>query len=356
MNLFARMEIRRGDFELDVELRAAEGETVALVGPNGSGKSTFVAALAGLIGIDRGEVRLGGELLERSPGGVRVPSRKRNVGVVFQERRLFPSMNARENVAFGLRSRGVGAKEARRRADDWLDRFGLAPCGDRRVDELSGGEAQRVALARALIVEPTLLLLDEPLSALDVELRGAARRLVSRALREFSGVRIVITHDPLEAFALADRVVILEEGRVTQEGTPSEVARRPVSSFAASLAGVNLFKGTIRVDGDRRFVDVGETSLRIGCADFSPGESVVAVVKPQAVVIALDVPRSSLRNHFTGRIESIESHGGTATVRIGPHPALTAEVTMTAVEELGLREGKEVWASVKAIEIEVYPA
>jgi molybdate transport system ATP-binding protein len=196
VSLEACVRVRRGEFELDCALEASAGETLVVAGPNGAGKSTLVEALAGLLPLDDGQLLLDGEVLERSSDGTRVPARRRSVGIVFQGLWLFPQLSARENVGYGLRARGVSRREARTRADALLGRLELDSVGDRKPSELSGGEAQRVALARALAVEPRLLMLDEPLSALDVERRPRVRALLQATLEEFSGVRLVITHDP----------------------------------------------------------------------------------------------------------------------------------------------------------------
>ena len=354
MSLNATMKVRRGEFSVEAALNVGAGETIALIGPNGSGKSTIVGVLAGIIPLELGEIRLSDRVLESSRDGIRLPPQRRSVGVVFQDRLLFPNMSARENVAFGLRAGGMAAGEARAIADEWLDRMGLSRHHDRRPGELSGGEAQRVALARALVVEPDLLLLDEPLSSLDVAARASMKRLMRDVLRDYSGVKILITHDPVEALSMAGRVIVLEGGRIIQEGRPDEVTRRPRSDYAASMVGRNIVQGVIAREEDRTLVRGGGGALQVGSSDIEEGAEVIAAIHPRSVVISLELSRVSLRNHLKGTIETIDDLGDRSRVRIGSSPPLIAEVTRTAIADLGLREGLEVWASVKAMEIEVY--
>jgi molybdate transport system ATP-binding protein len=253
-------------------------------------------------------------------------------------------------VAFGLRARGVAAREARARAGSWLDRLGLREHADAKPRALSGGQAQRVALARALAIDPRLLLLDEPLAALDASTRGPVRRDLRRHLASFPGIRIVITHDPLEAVALADRLVILEYGRVVQTGSPAEVTQRPRSRYVADLVGVNLLLGN---------ASAGQVSLPGGAslqsADNVDGE-VFAVIHPRAVALHRTRPEGSPRNVWRGRASALDFQGDRVRVGVEGEMPIIAEVTPAAVSDLDLAEGGEVWVSVKATEITVYPA
>src|SRR6478735_4352093 len=239
MTLAARVGVRLGTLDLDVDLRVEAGETVALLGPNGAGKTTVLRALSGLTPIDAGRIELDGVVLDDG-GATFVPPERRPVGVVFQDYVLFPHLSALDNVAFGLRSHGTGRAEARRVAQTWLAAIGLADHGARRPAALSGGEAQRVALARALAIEPRLLVLDEPLAALDQQARVAVRRDLRERIQAFDGVRILVTHDPIDAATLADRLVIVEQGRVVQTGTLADVTARPRAPWVAELVCVNL--------------------------------------------------------------------------------------------------------------------
>ncbi len=227
-------EVVRGSFDLALRFALPEGCTAALVGPNGSGKSTVVELLAGLVPASRGSVTLAGRVLERAPG-LRLPPQARGLGVVFQGLALFPALTAIENVAYGLRSRGVGRAQARAQAQGWLERFELGGLADRRAGELSGGQAQRVALARAMIVRPPLLLLDEPLSALDVEARDAARSRLRGWLAEVPGVKLLVTHDIEDARAVADRLLVLDRGRLVAQGSVETLLAAPPPFLAAMM-------------------------------------------------------------------------------------------------------------------------
>ena len=355
MSLEAHVRVRRGEFELDCALEGSAGETLVVAGPNGAGKSTLVEALAGLLPLDDGEVVLDGEVLERSSDGTHVPARRRSVGIVFQGLWLFPQLSARENVGYGLRARGVSRREARARADALLGRLELDSVGDRKPSELSGGEAQRVALARALAVEPRLLMLDEPLSALDVERRPRVRALLQATLEEFSGVRLVITHDPLEAMLLADRLAILEAGRIVQVGRPDELRARPGTPYVASLVGQNLVSGVLRAEGDIARLEFAGGALVVPRGGLASGSLALARIAPTAITLATTRPESSARNAIEGRIEGLDTIGDRVRVRLATSPPLVSEITHEAVQALGLAEGRRVWASIKATEIDVYP-
>jgi molybdate transport system ATP-binding protein len=352
VRLEAHAKVQRGSFALDCELAADAGETLVIAGPNGAGKSTLVEVLAGLLPLDSGEVSLDGEIWERTADGTRVSARRRSVGVLFQGLWLFPGLSARDNVAYGLRARGVGRREARARAEALLARLELESVAERRPSELSGGEAQLVALARALAPEPKLLLLDEPLSALDVERRPHVRALLQSALLSFPGVRVVITHDPLEAMLLADRLAILESGRIVQSGRRDALRERPGSRYTASLVGQNLIAGVLRAPGRLEF-DGGV--LVVPADTVTIGREALARIEPTAIALATARPASSARNVLRGRIQALDPHGARVRVRLATTPPLVSEITPEAVEALGLRVGLEVWASVKATEIDVYP-
>lgn len=369
MSLDAHVAVHLGALDLDVELAVGAGPVVAVLGPNGAGKTTLLRALAGLVPLDRGHVCLDGETLDDAATAVHVPTHRRPVGMVFQDHLLFGHLSALDNVAFGLVARGVSRAEARRRAAAWLDRMGLAGSGPARPAHLSGGQAQRVALARALATEPRLLLLDEPLAAVDAAAKAEVRAELRHHLAEVPGVRLLVTHDPLEAMLLADELVIVEAGRVTQRGTPSEVSARPRSRYVAELVGVNLFRGVaaddrVRVDGGGGLVVAG-----------APAGPVLVALRPQAVALHVRHPEGTPRNVWPGRIAGIEGvvgHGDRVRVRVLGRPALdgaaaagaatatgpdvVAEVTPAAVSELGLHPGAEVWVSVKAMELSAYPA
>src|SRR3954453_9162111 len=223
VGLKASVGLTLGQLDLDVTLDVDETTTVAIVGPNGAGKTTLLRALAGLVPLTRGRVVIDGTVVEDPAAHIRVPPEQRSIGVVFQEHRLFPNLTALENVAFGLRATGTPKRDARTAAAEWLDRVGLPDIGARKPKELSGGQMQRVALARALVTEPAVLLLDEPLAAVDAAARADLRHVLRQELIRYPGARLVVTHDPVEAAALAERLVVMEEGRITQQGPLAEV-------------------------------------------------------------------------------------------------------------------------------------
>src|SRR6202022_3802640 len=275
MTLEARVRAGVGAFELDVQLAVAAGELVAVLGPNGAGKTSLLRALAGLLPLSAGRVTLDGVVLEDPVEGIRVPSERRPIGLVFQDYLLFPHLSVLENVAFGLRARGMARAAAIDEARRWLDRVGLPGAGDRSAVSLSGGEGQRVALGRVLSLNPALLLLDEPMAALDASTRVEFRRDLRRHLESFRGVRLLVTHAPVEAMAIADRLVVLEHGRVLQSGSAAEVTQRPRSRYVADLVGVNLFRG--RASDDVITLTDGGSLTAVGAA---AGEG-VPVVPPR---------------------------------------------------------------------------
>jgi molybdate transport system ATP-binding protein len=343
--------VRRGVFELDVELHAASGDVVAVLGPNGSGKSTLLRALAGLTPIDAGHIALDGAVLDDPLAAAFVAPEQRSIGVVFQDYLLFDHLTVVENIAFGLRARGTARSTARAAALDLLRQVDLVEHAAARPPALSGGQAQRVALARALATTPAMLLLDEPLAALDVGTRHEIRRTLRRQLATFGGVRILVTHDPLDASTLADRLVILERGRVVQEGTMAEVTAHPRSPYVAELVGTNLVKGTVA--GGRLRTASGAT---IVVPDAVDGPA-YAVIRPQSIALAVDIgAATSARNHWTGVVTSIDRLGARARVSLDGPLALTAEVTTSAIDSLGFAVGDTVQASVKATDVLVFPA
>jgi molybdate transport system ATP-binding protein len=350
MTLNAHIVRSLGAFELDIDLVAGAGEVVALLGPNGAGKTTAFRCLAGLLPLDAGRIDLDDKCLDDPDADVFVVPERRPVAVVFQDYLLFPNLTALENVAFGLRARGVPKNDARLRAAAWLERVGLSAHAGQRPRSLSGGQAQRVALARALATEPRLLLLDEPLAALDAGTRGDVRRDLRRHLSTFDGIRLLVTHDPVDAYALADRVIILEAGRVAQTGTLADVAARPRSRYIAELVGVNLITGTAALG---TFTTV--TGGRIVPADPVDGPA-FAVIQPHAVALYASPPDGSPRNVWAATVADIDRQADRVRVRLDGSVPLVAEITPAALEALTLRPGDKIWASVKATEITTYPA
>jgi molybdate transport system ATP-binding protein len=350
VDLLADVHADVGDFHLDIGFTASAGEIVALLGPNGAGKTSLLRALAGLLPIARGRLVLNQVVLEDPGRGIRMPTERRPIGVVFQDYLLFPHLSVIDNVAFGLRSRGMAKPAARARARQWLERVGLEQLGDRKPAALSGGQAQRVALARALASEPALLLLDEPMAALDASTRVSLRRELRRQLAAFDGIRLLVTHDPVEAMAMADRLLILEQGRVLQSGSPADVTQHPRSRYVADLVGVNLFRGRA-ADNMVALADGGSLTV----AGASDGE-VFAIIHPRTVALYRTRPEGTPRNVWQGRAVDFDASADRVRVRLAGEPSLVAEVTPAAVKELGLDRGDSVWISVKATEIDVYPA
>ncbi len=339
-----------GALHLEMQIRIEEGEMVALLGPNGAGKTTLLRAIAGLVTLESGHVELDGELLEDSASGRYVPTEERSIGYVFQDYLLFPHLNVQDNVAFGLRARGAGRSESARRATEWIDRVGLKSRAGSRPSELSGGERQRVALARALAPDPRVLLLDEPLAALDASTRVAMRRDLKTHLASFRGVRLLVTHDPLEAATMADRLIVMEEGKHVQTGTPVDVTEHPRSRYVADLVGVNLYRG----QAGHGSVQMSGGPL-LAAAGAEAGD-VFAVIHPRAVSVHRARPEGSPRNVWPGRAHGVEVYGDRARVRIEGEVPIVAEVTPAALADLNLAEGGDVWIAFKATDVSVYPA
>ncbi len=348
--LDARFILHRSEgFQLDIDLSISPGYTVALLGPNGAGKSTVVAAISGLLPIDSGRVSLNGKVLDDPADDVFLPAEERRIGVVFQDYLLFPHLSAVDNVAFGLRSHRVARDEALARSQEWLTRLKLQDLERRRPGDLSGSEAQRVALARALVTEPDLLLLDEPLSALDVTTRTELRHTLGEHLAAFDGPRLLITHDPTEAFLLADQIHIIEHGTVTQAGSADDIRLRPRTSYAADLAGSNLFVGS----ATSGVVEVGTHDLYV--ADQIPDGPVLVTIHPHAISVHTRRPEGSPRNTWATMVERIEHLGIRVRLRTGGPLPLTVELTEAARGELELQSGSKIWVAVKATEIAVRP-
>ena len=349
MSLHAQLTAETGGFDLNMCLDISEGEVVAVVGPNGAGKSTMLWALAGLLPLSDGLVTLNGHVLDDTKRGIHIPPEHRSIGTVFQDMLLLPHLSAVDNVAFGLRCRGTSRRDSRRQAMPWLALVGMEHRAGAHPNELSGGQAQRVALARALAVTPDMLLLDEPLSALDVGTRTDVRHDLQRALSTFSGVRLIITHDPTEALTLADRLVILENGRVTQTGTPADVTLRPQSPYVATFIGMNLLRGWgsgghITLDGGR--------SLFVPEA---PDGDIFALIHPRAVSLHTERPHGSPRNVWLGHVRTVDVTHDHVRVAVDTNPRIIAEITIAAMAELQVTIGQPLWISIKATEISAYP-
>ncbi|MEO7261593.1 MAG: ABC transporter ATP-binding protein [Jatrophihabitantaceae bacterium] len=363
--------VERGGFRLTLDFSVAAGEVLGVVGPNGAGKTTLLRTLAGLSALSRGRIELAGAVLDDPGRQLFTPPERRPVGLVFQNYRLFPHLTVRDNVAFAARARGLRRQPARRRAEDWLQRLGLAEFADRKPAELSGGQAQRVALARTLAAEPGLLLLDEPLAALDARTRLEVRAELRRHLSAFGGPSLVVTHDPLEAMVLTDRLLVIEDGRVVQQGTPAEVARRPASQYVARLVGLNLYRGVLGADAavaldgggvlHARGAGVGGGSAEPSGGHGGPvqpvaGDRMLVALRPSAISLHTERPRhGSPRNVWPGTVAGVELLTDRVRVQVSGSPPALVDVTPDAVAELDLAAGSPVWLSAKATEIDCYP-
>ncbi|NUT56384.1 MAG: ABC transporter ATP-binding protein [Thermoleophilia bacterium] len=316
-------------------------ETLALVGPSGAGKSSILRAIAGLLRPERGRIALGATAWLDTAAGVDLPPERRSVGLVFQDYALFPHLDVRRNVGFG----------GRRRVDELLERFRISQLANARPGSLSGGERQRVALARALARDPDVLLLDEPLSALDAHTRALVRSELAELLAELSLPTLLVTHDFEDAAALADRVGVIVEGRILQLGTAAELLAAPADAFVAGFTGANLLHGTARPGPDgltEVVLDSGESAYS---ADGGEGRVGLAVY-PWEVALARVESTDSAVNHLRGDVRSLVALGNRVRVRVGP---LTAEITSASAERLGLAEGEPVVASFKATAARLVP-
>lgn len=350
MTLRYDANVSRGEFALRADLSVHPGEVLAVLGPNGAGKSTLLRTIAGLLAIDDGEIALDGRTLDAPRQQVFIPPEERDIGVVFQDHRLFPHLRVIDNVAFGLRSRGTPRAAAREQAHAWLTRLGISEYATRHPRRLSGGQAQRVALARALAGSPAALLLDEPLAALDVQTRADVQGELREHLAAFSGPTVLVTHDPLEALLLATRIAVLEGGVVVQQGTPAQITSRPVTRYVAKLVGVNLYRGTARA-GVVALVDGG----RLAASDAPDGDVLVAV-RPSAFTVHTHPPAaSSARIVWSGIVRSMSSLADRVRLNVEAEHSVLVDVTPTAVADLDVAPGRQVWLTAKATDVETYP-
>jgi len=367
-------KVRRGAFALSVDLGVEPGEVLGVIGPNGAGKTTLLRAIAGLNPVEDGEIRLGEQVLDRvrldrdkregREGAVFVPPEKRPIGFVFQNYRLFAHMTVLNNVAFGPQCHGSGTREAREAAGSWLERLGISDLANRRPSQLSGGQAQRVALARALAVDPAVLLLDEPLAALDAETRLATRGELRRHLQEFAGVTVLVTHDPLEAIVMTDRLVVIENGRIVQEGAPAMIARQPATQYVARLVGLNLYEGgpdgvvpspdVIPLSPDVILPSPEVILPKAGSSPPPTTNRMLMAIRPSAIRIHTTAPR--VRTDWQGHVASIEPQIRHVRVDVTGTPPALVDLTPTEAAGLSLKEGQQVWLSVDPEDVEVYPS
>jgi molybdate transport system ATP-binding protein len=348
------------DRDLDVEFSCAAGEVLAVLGPNGAGKSTALHLIAGLVRPDTGMIRLGDRVLTDTASGVFVPTHARRVGLLLQDALLFPHLTVAANVAFAPRSghRKRPRRQAKATAAHWLNRVDAADLADRMPRQLSGGQAQRVALARALAADPDVLLLDEPLAGLDVATATAMRKLLRDTLSRDGRSAIMITHDVLDVLTLADRVLVLESGRVVELGSAASILAAPRSHFGARFAGVNLVGGIAGPHGALT-TKSGSTWHGNPASDVVVGRAAVAVFAPAAVAVYRDEPHGSPRNTIEVVVAELEAKGSALRVRADEQPdgapGLAADITAESAAELRVAPGERVHFSVKAQEISVHP-
>jgi len=347
---------------LDVAFDVAAGEVLAVLGPNGAGKSTTASVIAGLLRGDRTVVRVGNRTLTHTDRGVFVPVHDRRVGMLLQDPMLFPHLTVMGNVLFAARRGGglLSRRDTRARAGAlrWLERVGAGELAGRKPGELSGGQAQRVALARALAAAPDVLLLDEPLAGLDVGAAAAIRAELRNVFIEGERPVLLITHDLLDVVGLADRLMVLEEGRITDIGAVTDVLAAPRSRFGARITGVNVVRGV--VDGPAVLRTASRAWHGVPAVSLVRGSDAVAVFPPAAVAVFRDEPHGSPRNSVRVRISALEVAGGVVRVRAseltGVVPALAADVTPEAVADIGLSVGECVWFTVKTQEVGLHAA
>ncbi|WP_204080423.1 sulfate/molybdate ABC transporter ATP-binding protein [Mycobacterium riyadhense] len=356
------------DRGLDVEFTVPAGEVLAVLGPNGAGKSTALHVIAGLVRPDAGLVRLGHRVLTDTAVGLHVATHDRRVGLLLQDPLLFPHMSVAANVAFGphsrrnvLRSTRSTRARDRRSALRWLREVDAEPLADRKPRQLSGGQAQRVAIARALAAEPDVLLLDEPLTGLDVAAAAAIRGVLRGVVNRSGRAVILITHDLTDVFTLADRVLVLEDGKISEIGPAARVLAAPRSHFGARIAGVNLVNGSIGPDGSlvtasgQHWHGTAESGEKL-----VEGVQAVAVFAPATVAVYQDRPHGSPRNTVEVTVAELDTRGPAVVVRGHDQPdrapGLAATITVDAAAELRLTPGKRVWFSVKAHEVALHPA
>ncbi|HYM91209.1 MAG TPA: ABC transporter ATP-binding protein [bacterium] len=340
-----------GAFELTVEMTAEAGQTLVLVGESGAGKSTILNVLAGLVHPDRGTIRLDATRYFSSEDGIAVPPESRDIGYVFQDYALFPHLSVFENAAFGLRAQGRHPAEVSRRVDGILRQLGVQDLAGRRPSSLSGGQLQRIALARALVLTPRVLLLDEPMSALDLGTRSVVRGELRRVLAALRCITILVTHHPLDAVVFGDRIAVVEGGKFAQVGTREELLRRPRSRYVADLMGLNFFSGRIARREPPGLVEIetGDGTLRI--VDPGGEDEIFVAVDPREITLHSGPPAGTAQNVFRGRILELVPEpplGERIRAVLATRPRLVAEITAHAVRTLGLREGTEVYASFKA--------
>jgi molybdate transport system ATP-binding protein len=371
--LQANMQIQLQTFKLLVQITARPGETLVLLGESGSGKTTILRLLSGLLMPDQGHIELDGSCYFDSAQHIALPTQERSIGLVFQDYVLFPHLSVFENIAFGLRAQHLSRALIRQRVHESLEQVHLSNLEQRKPSQLSGGQQQRVALARALALQPRLLLLDEPMAALDVQTRREVRQELRQILHEANIVTIFVTHQYLEALLFGQQIIVLDQGQVIQQGSQRDLLEYPRSSYIAELVGMNFFQGkisgyeseqtcSIQLNTSSQPLQVVAT-LKEPSQKPSPGQEAYVIVDPRNITLYQAPPETSARNLFSGRITQILPVSGTfsdgARLRVGLllsgyNTSLTAEISAASAERLALQEGQEVYAAFKASEANAY--
>jgi molybdate transport system ATP-binding protein len=347
------VELRHRLSRLDLEVAFSVGpETVAMVGPSGAGKSTILKTICGLVHPDHGRVVHGERTLLDTDQGVDLSPEDRRVGLVYQDGALFPFLTVGRNVAFGVRG---DRRHREQRALTVLERFGIAHLATARPSDLSGGERQRVALARAIAPEPEILLLDEPLSALDASTKAEVAAELEHRLRELSLPTVLVSHDFADVLGLEARVAVLQEGRIVQIGPPTELVEAPASPFVASLAGVNYFPGMAGPLGDLTEIHGDGWDVALLSIESVRGH-VGVVVYPWEISLSPTAPQGSALNAVPGTVRRVSVVGNRARVSLDSRPPIVAEVTEESIRHLGLRPGAAVVASWKATTTRLVPS
>ena len=338
-------------FAIDARFDVARGRTLALVGESGAGKTTVLRLIAGFARPDRGRIASGPAVWSDAAAGIFASPHRRSIGMTFSRGALFGEMSALENVMFGPCAAGWQMDRARARALEALELTGAADFRARRAATLSAGETQRVALARAIALHPEVLLLDEPLSSVDVHARAALRTALAAAVRATDAATVLVTHDPAEAVLLADEIAVLESGRIVQQGSGADLRRAPATAYVAAFAGVNLFTGTARAlaDGTSEVV-VGSVAFVVHGAWTGP---VALVVDPDAVTLSREESATSARNRLDGLVDTIVPDGSAVRVAIASDPPIVARVTAASAAALALAPGVAAFASFKAGEARI---
>jgi molybdate transport system ATP-binding protein len=348
--LEAQFDLHRGNLAIRASIKVGAGEIVALLGPNGAGKTTLLECIAGGLAISNGYVSVGGSKVDDPGAGIWQPPEKRQIGMVFQDNLLFPHMNVIDNVAFSLRCSGHSKKSARRRASEVLLFLGIAELERKPIEELSGGQTKQVAIARSIIQEPSLLLLDEPLSGLDSIAGSKLKAFAVNNLKALQTGCLLVTHDSDFVVEIADRVYVLESGIVTEFGQPDELRAKPNTPYIANFAGTNSFIGVVR-NGQL----VINTAFQLQVADLSTSGPVNVSINPRSISLHRNMSHGSPRNNLPVVIDSVESLGDITRIVTAEPTPLVIDITTISANELNVRQGEHLWATIKATEINVEP-